>query len=300
MLKITLRQLETFAAVSRYGNLSRASEEMSLTKGALSQTLQQLESQLDTPLFDRVHPRLQLNAEGRKLQPLVEEVLARVADIEALYQPTPDGQGFLRVGCSQTIGNYLMPALMAQLQRQHQPCPELLISNSHTLCEKLLHFELDIALIEGENHQPELETQEWMTDEMIIVAPPTHPLCQHSQVSFNDLNQQPFVLREPQSGSREHFDWDVLPHLTQCGPIFQFNTLEAVMLAVEQGLGLTLISSLAAADRLKQGRLVRLPFCQQFPRQLRLIWHRRKYHTRMMSTFIEQCLQSRTLIRHER
>ena len=72
-MKLTLQQLKVFATIARHGNLGGTASELCLSKGAVSQSLQELERQLATPLFDRVHPRLQLNNEGRLLQPAAEE-----------------------------------------------------------------------------------------------------------------------------------------------------------------------------------------------------------------------------------
>lgn len=113
-MKLTFQQLKTFAAIARYGNLGMAANELCLSKGAISQSLQELERQLATPLFDRVHPRLQLNAEGKLLQPVAEELMARLADIETMFSPDSAPVGQLRLGATQTIGNYLLPLLLAR------------------------------------------------------------------------------------------------------------------------------------------------------------------------------------------
>ncbi|MGL5036653.1 MAG: LysR family transcriptional regulator, partial [Aeromonas sp.] len=113
-MKLTLQQLKVFATIARYGNLGLAANELFLSKGAVSQSLQELERQLATPLFDRIHPRLQLNNEGRLLQPVAEELLTRMQDIENLFRPDAEPSGQLRLGASQTIGNYLLPTLLAR------------------------------------------------------------------------------------------------------------------------------------------------------------------------------------------
>lgn len=289
MIKLTVKQLEAFASVARYGNLSDAADSLHLTKGAVSQALQQLEQRLETPLFDRVHPRLRLNSEGLSLQPLVEDVLSRLGDIEQQFLLESASQGYLRLGASQTIGNYLLPRILAQQAEGEEVCPDVRITNTHRLCEMLLHFELDMALIEGESHHPELVAEPWLDDEMLVVCAPGHPLVGCGPLRAQDLSGNDWVLREQESGSREQFDLQLQPKLTSSGRILQLNTLEAVMLAVEQGLGLTLISKLAAARRLSEQRLVALPLDQHFPRTLKLIWHRKKYHTAPLRRFVALC-----------
>ncbi|HHQ5455256.1 TPA: LysR substrate-binding domain-containing protein [Aeromonas veronii] len=288
-MKLTLQQLKVFATIARYGNLGLAANELCLSKGAVSQSLQELERQLSTPLFDRIHPRLQLNNEGRLLQPAAEELLTRMQDIENLFSPDAEPSGQLRLGASQTIGNYLLPTLLASSKQELGLPPKVTINNTHLLCHALANFELDMALIEGENHHPDLLAEPWLQDEMLVVAPPGHPLANKKELSLSRLGGETWVLREPQSGSREQFIRQIQPGLPNWQPGLELNTLESVMLAVEKGLGISFISRLAASDRLADGRLVALPLSRRFPRQLSLIWHKQKYHSTSLRHFIHFC-----------
>ncbi|WP_279502235.1 LysR substrate-binding domain-containing protein [Aeromonas veronii] len=288
-MKLTLQQLKVFATIARYGNLGLAANELCLSKGAVSQSLQELERQLSTPLFDRIHPRLQLNNEGRLLQPAAEELLTRMQDIENLFSPDAEPSGQLRLGASQTIGNYLLPTLLASSKQELGLPPKVTINNTHLLCHALANFELDMALIEGENHHPDLLAEPWLQDEMLVVAPPGHPLANKKELSLSRLGGETWVLREAQSGSREQFIQQIQPELPRWQPGLELNTLEAVMLAVEKGLGISFISWLAASDRLADGRLIALPLSRRFPRQLSLIWHKQKYHSTSLRHFIHFC-----------
>ncbi|ENY71892.1 LysR family transcriptional regulator [Aeromonas diversa CDC 2478-85] len=291
-MNITLKQLRSFCAVARHGNLGAAAEALFLSRGAISQALQELERQLGTPLFDRVHPRLQLNSEGRLLHPLAEDLLARLHDIEGLFGQEGSEAGLLRLGASQTIGNYLLPTLIAPLHHEAGRL-EVVITNSHNLCQLLANFELDLALIEGECLHDELVTEPWLEDEMVVIAPPAHPLATRRGLDITALNGERWVLRESYSGSRERFDLQIRPHLERLDQGLELNTLEAVMLSVERGLGLSFISELAARDRLHSGRLVRIDLSQRFPRRLTLVWHRQKYLSRAMQRFIAFCQAQR-------
>ena len=292
-MKLTLQQLKVFAAIARHGNLGAAADELFLSKGAVSQSLQELERQLATPLFDRVHPRLQLNSEGLLLQPAAEELLTRMQEIEQLFSPDAEPSGQLRLGASQTIGNYLLPGLLASSAPTLGLPPRVTIANTHLLCHALAHFELDLALIEGENHHPDLLSEPWLEDEMLIIAPPDHPLAGQPGLPLERLGEETWVLREPQSGSREQFEQQIQPHLARGQIGLELNTLEAVMLAVEHGLGLSFVSRLAVSDRLQSGRLVALSPDRRFPRQLSLIWHKQKYHSATLRRFLAFCREQR-------
>lgn len=292
-MNVSFRQLKAFVAVARLGNLGAAADQLCLTRGAISQAIKELETQLGTPLFDRAHPHLLLNSEGVLLLPLADEMLTRLADIGALFGDNKGkGKVVLRIGASQTIGNYLLPGLLAQLGPQWQL--SVFIANSQQLAVRLLAFELDLALIEGEVTHPQLHSEAWQQDQMLLVASPAHPLAQHAAatgavLSPSDIEGQYWVLREPASGSREQFDKYLRPQLSNPGTVLELNTLEAVLNTVQQGLGLTLVSELAARDRLQSGALQVLPFIQVMPRQLHLCWHQDKYLSAASQRFIRFC-----------
>ncbi|MGL5774187.1 MAG: LysR substrate-binding domain-containing protein, partial [Aeromonas veronii] len=215
--------------------------------------------------------------------------LTRMQDIENLFSPDAEPSGQLRLGASQTIGNYLLPTLLASSKQELGLPPKVTINNTHLLCHALANFELDLALIEGENHHPDLIAEPWLQDEMLVVAPPGHPLADKAELSLSRLGGETWVLREAQSGSREQFIQQIQPELPRWQAGLELNTLEAVMLAVEKGLGISFISRLAASDRLKDGRLIALPLSRSFPRQLSLIWHKQKYHSASLRHFIHFC-----------
>ncbi|MNH30127.1 HTH-type transcriptional regulator CysL [compost metagenome] len=124
---------------------------------------------------------------------------------------------------------------------------------------------------------------------MLIIAPPHHPLAGRLELPLSQLAGETWVLREPQSGSREQFEQQLQPKLTRWRAGLEFNTLEAAMLAVEHGLGLSFVSRLAVSDRLASGRLVALTLNRRFPRQLSLVWHKQKYHSAALRHFLAFC-----------
>nr|WP_321445160.1 LysR family transcriptional regulator [uncultured Cohaesibacter sp.] len=279
----TLKQLHAFVAIARYGNLGDAAKSIHLSKGAVSQALAELELRLGTRVFDRVHPRLRLNDQGRQLQVLAEDILDRVEDIRHMFDHGGAPVGSLRIGASQTIGNYLLPCLLADIAGLDA---KVCIANSQQLSEQLIRFELDLALIEGRTDHPDLVTRHWRRDEMLLVARPDHPLAGRQGLELSDLSGYNWVLREPKSGTRDQFDRDIAPYLAPMGKMLELNSIEALILAVEQGLGVSLVSRLAVAPRLEQKRLVSLETSQRFTRTLKFVWHRQKYHSALMDHFI--------------
>ena len=117
-MKITLRQLEVFVAVATHGQVTRAAESVAMTQSAASMALGELEQQLAVQLFDRVGRQLLLNEAGRRLLPKAIDTLERVREIEAWSSDSV--QAFdLHLAASLTVGNHLMPGLLAELERRH-------------------------------------------------------------------------------------------------------------------------------------------------------------------------------------
>ena len=117
-MKITLRQLEVFTAIAGHGHVTRAAEAIAMTQAAPSTALAELEQQLGTTLFDRIGRQLLLNESGRQLLPKALDVLDRVREIEAAAH-SGELAFDLYLGASLTIGNHLLPALLAELGRRH-------------------------------------------------------------------------------------------------------------------------------------------------------------------------------------
>ncbi|MGY4655759.1 DNA-binding transcriptional LysR family regulator [Ewingella americana] len=109
-MHITLRQLEVFAEVLKSGSTTQASIVLSLSQSAVSAALADIEGQLGVQLFDRVGKRLVINEHGRLLYPKALALLEQAAEIERLFSKD---NGSLRIGASSTIGNYMLPGMIA-------------------------------------------------------------------------------------------------------------------------------------------------------------------------------------------
>ena len=161
MANISIKQLKVFVTITQHSTLTAASEALFLSKAAVSMALGEMEKQLGHSLFDRVNNRLILNQEGHKLLPLADEILHRAAGIDVLFRDDQPLSGNLKVGASDTIGNQVAPFILSGFRErtQHQD-QSLFISNSALICQKLVDYELDIALIEGKTLHPELISPE--------------------------------------------------------------------------------------------------------------------------------------------
>ena len=301
-MRITLRQLAIFAAVADAGSTTAAGLRVALSQSATSAALNELESVLDARLFDRVGTRLVLNDTGRALLPQARAVLDGAAGIEREFGlGAADGEAGagapLRVGASTTIGNYLLPTMIASYRRAWPDAHvDVQIANTGDIAAAVARLEVDVGLIEGPCHEADVQAHPWREEELVIVCAPGHPALRgdaRRRVGLGTLRQVPWLLREPGSGTREAVEHALQPHLHQLQEGMHFGGTEAIKQAAVEGLGFTCLSLFAVQDLLTLGRLVRVETTlPRLVRRLYLIHHRRKRFSKSLSRFVEQCRQA--------
>lgn len=293
-MRMTLRQLAVFVAVAQEGTVTRASDAVRLTQSAASMALSDLESALNAPLFDRLGKRLQLNDLGRFLLPQALEILGLCDAFEQAAQgelQTID----LRLGATLTISDYLMPNLMANfLKVQPQAQLQLQVGNTRQIIDAVNQFQLDLGLIEGSCHLPQLQAFPWRDDELAVCCAPSHPLAQINRaLTLQDFQQVDWVLREEGSGTREVFDTIMLKDLPDARLRLTLGHNEAILKIVAGGLGIACVSRLAIEPLVADGQLVILdtPFWV-LKRPLFMLVHRQKYKGPGLKAFMEFCKNS--------
>jgi DNA-binding transcriptional LysR family regulator len=290
--RVTLRQMEIFLAVAGRGSTAAAAIELPLSQSATSAGLNQLERSLGIRLFDRVGKRLSLNAEGRAMLPRALGILDRVRDLESGASPSSAFE--IRVHASTTIGNYLVPRLLAGFRRK---CPEgrveTRIGNTREVIRAVQDFSSELGLIEGPCHEAGMVVTPWVLDELVVVAAPAHPLARSSRrrpLTIAQLAAAPWLLREEGSGTREAVDVALLPHIHSYREARVLGGSEAIKNAAAYGLGVSCLSRWVVEDLVHARRLAildsRLP---PLERRLSLIWHRERTLSAGLSRFIAHC-----------
>jgi DNA-binding transcriptional LysR family regulator len=298
-MRITLRQLGIFTAVADAGSTTAAADRVALSQSATSAALNELEAVLGARLFDRVGTRLVLNDTGRGLLPQARAVLDGAAGIErefGLGGAAGEAPALLRVGASTTIGNYLLPSLVAAWRRaQPGAHVDVAIANTGAIAAAVARMEVDVGLVEGPCHEPDVVAQAWREEELAIVCAPSHALLRGDparRLNVAALRQASWLLREPGSGTREAVEQALQPHLHQLDEGLRFGGTEAIKQAAVEGLGFTCLSLFAVQDLVTLGRLVRVQ--TTLPRLARRFWllhHRRKQFSKSLAGFVDFCLR---------
>ena len=260
-MAINLHHLRLFTAVVQHEGFTRAAGKLNLSQPAISKSLSELERQLGLPLMERTGRTVRLTDAGRTLYARASELFGveRAAEQE-LRELRGLKRGTLRIAASTTIATYILPPFLG---RFHTRYPRVRIrainANTRTVLRMLLEFRVDVALVEGPVSDPRVSVEPWRDDELIVIAPPTHPLASRSGVTASMIAGEPFLVRETGSGTRAVTEQALAAHGVRLTNTMRVGGTEAIKQAVAAGLGLAIVSRAAAADQIALGRIAVLP-----------------------------------------
>ena len=287
-MRFSLRHLEIFTAAARHGTLSAAADELAMSQSAASTALIELERRYARALFDRAGKRLRINETGRALLPAALDLLSRAREIDAILAGRT-GPGPLRLGATQTIGNYIAPRLIDRYAQRHPGCPlSLEIDNTVHIAGKIADFSLDLALVEGEYAHPDLLVTDWLADELVLLCSLSHRLAGRRPCPMDELLKESWVVREHGSGTRQTLDRAMQPHASRWTIGLELQQIEAIieMTAVSALIGC--VSRVAAQPPLAQGRVVELQVQDiDLHRRFYIMSHREKHITAGMRAFLD-------------
>jgi DNA-binding transcriptional LysR family regulator len=252
-------RLRVFRAVARRLNFRQAAEELLLTQPAVTQQVKALESELSVALFDRSGGRVAMTAAGEALLPYADRLAALAEEARAAVAATAgESAGRLAIAASQTIGQYLLPRLLAGFLKDH-PRVEIAVAGGNTqqVLEALAEHRVQLALIEGPAMRRDVKIEPFMEDHMVCVVPPGHEWADE-EVDVADLRQAVLLTRELGSGSRriveQALDDAGLP-VKELRLGMAFDSTEGLLGAVEAGLGVAFVSRWAVRNQLALGTL---------------------------------------------
>lgn len=261
-----------------------------MSQSAVSEALKNLEIQFDVVLFDRLGRSLKLNALGRAMQQETSNLIERAQVLERSFsQHTADV--VLNLGATLSIGNYLAVRMISQFKDSHPDAKvNLKVANTTEIAERVLSYELDIGLIEGEINHSELVVERWLPDELVVFCSPSHPYASLKTVSDKKLQEAQWVLRESGSGTRQAFDHAMHGLLSNLHIELELEHTEAIKRAVEYSVGIGCLSKITLNDAFSRGALIPLPTPHRnFKRSLYLIHHRDKFINNTMTDWLSLC-----------
>ena len=300
-LPFTLDQLRILKAIASEGSFKRAADSLYVSQPAVSLQVQNLERQLDVPLFDRGGRRAQLTEAGHLLLSYGEKILSLCQETCRALEDLQNLQGgTLIVGASQTTGTYLLPRMIGMFRQKYPDVAvQLHVHSTRRTAWSVANGQIDLAIVGGEIPTELVEALEivpYAEDELALILPPSHPMVQQETIQKEDLYKLQFISLDSQSTIRKVID----QVLTRCGIDtrrlkieMELNSIEAIKNAVQSGLGAAFVSVSAIEKELLMGVLHKSQMEEVVvTRVLSLICNPNRYRSKAAEAFSNEILPS--------
>ncbi len=287
---MTLRHMKIFVSVYQNQGITRAAEELHLAQPSVSLAVRELEEYYGIKLFDRISRRLYVTEQGKMFYDYALHIVSLFDQIEKGVRNW-ENMGTLRIGSSITIGNVLIPDLVKRFKKTY---PDITVNvsiyNSSYLEECIMNNSIDFALIEGIPAYPQIIAEPFMNDNLCLICSPDHPLAIQEVITPEDLEDYDFILREPGSGGREILESILTANQIHLNTIWESVSNQAIVKAVAENLGISILPYLLVAQDVKEGKVVKrevtgLPLSRKFT----IIYHKHKYLTPSAQAFLQMC-----------
>lgn len=259
MRSITLRQLAVFASVAKHLSFVRAAEELHLTQPAVSMQIKELEAAVELPLFERSGRTIRLTMPGEYLLVYARRMLATLKEAsDAMAKLRKVQGGRITIGMVSTA-EYFLPRLVARFRQEHPAVDmRLAVGNREELSRMLHDNEVDLAVMGRPPRELDTRAEPFAAHPLVIIASPEHPLAKRREIAPKTLDGEPFIVREPGSGTRAAMERFFRDQRITPTPIMEMASNETIKQAVIANMGLAFVSLHTVALELSVGQLVLL------------------------------------------
>lgn len=301
MLNINLKQLEAFVATAEFSSFTKAAQIMYLTQSTVSSHISALEKNLGVRLIQRgARQRVSLTREGELVYREAKDILERCQALQDLKSHNRQSQ--LVIGASSVPGQCLMPEIMGEYLARCPDCHYVqLRGDSIRIHQYLAQGKANLGFVGIATNPREHHYHPVAEDRLVLITANTEPYrtLHRSGASGLELLNKPMILREQDSGTRQEMERHLLK--MQVSPealnvIAQIDNPEAIRSSVSRGLGVSIMSVLAAREYLLSGRLLAFELGDQGAfRKIYLTWRKDALLTSAEQEFLE-FVQSRPLV----
>lgn len=288
-----LWQLHIFCKVVEEKSFSRAGKAVHLSQPTVSSHIKDLESHFGCQLIDRLSKEALPTRSGELLYEYARKMLAMKAETEtAMAEFQGVIKGRLVIGGSTIPGVYLLPALIGDFTRGH---PEVFISldigDTEKIVEKTVAGELDLGIVGARTGDGRILQEKLIEDQLCLVTPVDHPWAGRKTVSAAELFTEPFIAREPGSGTLKSIQASLAGAGYSADDLHaaaEMGSTQAVIQAVKGGVGVSILSRIAATDPLKAGSIAVLTVDDiDLKRSFYLTRHKHRTASPLSRAFVE-------------
>lgn len=243
MQNATLHQLRVFAAVASHNSFTRAAEELFLTQPTVSMQVKQLAKTVGMPLFEQVGKKLYLTEAGKELYATCQDVFERLDQFEiAVANIKGLKQGTLRIAVV-TTAKYVIPRILGPFCQRHPGIDvSLTVTNHEFLIDSLNANGHDLYILSQPPEDIDVKVMPFLENPLVVLAAHNHSLAKEKNISLARIAEEPFILREPGSGTRKEVQKLFESHNLPLKVKLDLGSNETIKQAVAGGLGISVLS----------------------------------------------------------
>ena len=264
-MNVTFRQLRVFVEVARQGSVLRASEVLHLTPPAVSLQIKEIENQVGQRLFDRANRRITLSTAGEYFLVYARRLLGTLKEAEdAMARFARLESGRLTIGMVSSA-KYFLPQLLARFHTEHPAVDvRLRLGNREQLVALMEANEVDLCVMGRAPVDFASRAEPFAMHPHVLVTAPTHRFARAESVPAQALADEPFIVREPASGTRTALQEYLDKHRLKPTFVMEMPSNEAIKQAVMAGMGVSLLSLHTIGLELSSG-LIAVPTVEDLP-----------------------------------
>lgn len=256
-----LSQLRMFAMAAELQSFTRAAEAMFVTQPAVSRQVAMLEHELGVSLFQRMGRGVSLTAAGRNMYDSTRRALELLDAASREIGDTPDVvSGTVHLASCTIPSQTFLPGLLAAFRRAYPQIRESVnVTGAAEAARAVETGDADLAFIVVQPPSDHLSTKMIACHQLVLAVPPEHRLAKCSLIDADQLRDEPFVMREAGSGTRQCIEqalMDIGISRNDLTIALETNSDSTIREVVKKGAGLAFLSPPAIQDDVDQGRLV--------------------------------------------
>jgi DNA-binding transcriptional LysR family regulator len=286
-----LRQLATFRTVAATLNFTRAAEALGYVQSSVTAQIQALEEELGMPLFDRLGRRVMLTDAGRRLLIYADKMVNLAEEARAAVCEGKEPMGTLVISAPETLCTYRLPGLLREFRTRYPRVRLVLRPAPFSELRRLVaEGALDVAFVleEPAPSPASLRVEPLLTEALVLIAPPEHPLAARRHVVAADLEGEQMLLTETGCSYRNLFERVLAASGVRPVATLEFSSIEAITRFVMVGMGIAVLPEVTVAAAIAEGRLAALRWAGGELRiETQIIWHKDKWISPALAAFLE-------------
>ncbi|KXK00963.1 MAG: transcriptional regulator, LysR family [Acidobacteria bacterium OLB17] len=291
-----INQLEVLVTVAREKSFSRAAEALGRTQPAISQAIRRLEDDVGEKLFDRSSKDGTLTFAGEVLLEHAEAMLAlRVNAKNAIRELKGLRRGKVTISANEHTVFFLLPVIEEFLSRHPAIKIEVQRGVASRIPKQITAREVELGVISFAPEDPSLISVPIVTDDLVMIVSPEHPLAGRGKVSLSDVAEEEFIAHNAPSPYRRRVIEAFAKHRVELRISVELPSLEAIKLLVMKNVGVALVPRLAARAEIENGRLSEINIREiKLTRELHIVYRRNSQLSHAAEAFLEAARSQRT------